>query len=262
MTDSLQDSASAKDRSDPVISIVTAVYNRVDTLPEALSSVERQSYDAVQHVLIDGGSNDGSRELISARLGSDTIFVSEPDNGIYDALNKGVGRATGEIVGLLHSDDLFASDDVLAKIADAFCRNEVAAVYGDLQYVRRDDPSRVVRHWQSGQFRRDRLGWGWMPPHPALFLRRSVLEKMGAYDTSFRIAGDYDAILRYFSSEGFRAHYIPEVLVKMRVGGESNRSLGRIIRKTREDLRAIRKNDMGGIRTLAFKNLRKVGQFF
>lgn len=245
----------------PSISIVTAVYNRVETLAEALSSVERQTYGRVQHVIIDGGSSDGSIELIRARAGADAIVVSELDNGIYDALNKGVARATGDVIGLLHSDDLFATDDVLAKVAAGFAQTDVMAVYGDLEYVRRNDPARVVRHWKSGHFRRERLGWGWMPPHPALFLRRSVIERMGAYDTSFRIAGDYDAILRYFSLEGFRTAYIPEVLVKMRVGGESNRSIERILRKSREDWRAIRKNRVGGIHTLAAKNLRKIGQF-
>jgi glycosyltransferase involved in cell wall biosynthesis len=261
MTDRSENNARTVDLEEPLISIVTAVYNRVETLPEALSSVERQTYGRVQHVIIDGGSSDGSIELIRARVRADAIVVSEPDNGIYDALNKGVARATGDVIGILHSDDLFASDHVLAKVAAGFAQADVMAVYGDLDYVRRDDPARVVRHWEAGQFRRDRLGWGWMPPHPALFLRRSVMEGMGVYDTSFRIAGDYDAILRYFSLEGFRTAYIPEVLVKMRLGGESNRSLGRIIRKSREDYGAIRKNRIGGLHTLVFKNLRKIGQF-
>jgi glycosyltransferase involved in cell wall biosynthesis len=243
------------------ISIVTAVYNRVDTLRDAFNSLNSQTYQSVQHIVIDGGSSDGSLDLIHECAKRDAVVVSEPDNGIYDALNKGFGRAKGDVVGLLHSDDIFAHEDVLKNVAASFSRDDIMAVYGDLQYVRRDQPDRIVRHWRSGQFHPWHLRWGWMPPHPALFLRREVIEALGCFDTSFRIAGDYDAILRYFSRDGFIAAYIPEVLVKMRLGGESNRSIGRILRKTREDWRAIQKNRIGGLHTLAFKNIRKVGQF-
>lgn len=243
------------------ISIVTAVYNRVDTLYDALESVQQQSYPSVQHVIIDGGSTDGTIDLVRSKASADAIVVSEPDEGIYDALNKGAARATGDVIGLLHSDDIFAHADVLSQVAATFQDESIMAVYGDLQYVGRDDTSKVVRYWRSGEFRTNRLGWGWMPPHPALFLRREIIDQLGGYDTTFRIAGDYDAILRYFSIDGFRAAYIPEVLVKMRLGGESNRSFGKIIKKSREDWRAIRQNRVGGVHTLAFKNLRKVGQF-
>lgn len=243
------------------ISIITAVYNRRSTINEALLSLQGQSYAPVEHVIVDGGSTDGTLELLRERVTPATVILSGPDDGIYDALNKGLSRATADIIGILHSDDVFAHADVLTRVAGAFQKGDVQAVYGDLQYVRKDNTDHVVRHWLSGEFRPDRLGFGWMPPHPALFLRRSVIERLGGYDTSFRIAGDYDAILRYFKSDGFRAAYIPEVLVKMRVGGESNRSLGRIIRKSREDYRAIRQNRVGGLHTLAFKNLRKIGQF-
>lgn len=243
------------------ISIITAVYNRRSTLGEALDSLHGQSHGAVEHVVVDGGSTDGTLELLRERARPGAVILSEPDDGIYDALNKGLARATGEVVGLLHSDDMFAGPDILARVAEAFSDEDVLAVYGDLHYVAREDPARVVRYWRSGEFHPGRLRYGWMPPHPALFVRRAVIERHGGYDTSFRIAGDYDAILRYFSSEGFRARYIPEVLVKMRVGGESNRSLGRILRKSHEDWRAIRKNGVGGPHTLACKNFRKIGQF-
>ncbi len=244
-----------------LISVITAVYNRADTIDEALDSIHCQSHSAVQHVIVDGASTDGTLELLRERAGPEAVILSEPDDGIYDALNKGLAQVTGDVVGLLHSDDMFADADVLSSVAHAFSDESVLAVYGDLQYVSRDDPGRVIRYWRSGEFHPNRLRYGWMPPHPALFLRQSVIERFGAYDTSFRIAGDYDAILRYFTSDGFRAEYIPEVLVKMRVGGESNRSLSRIMRKSREDYRAIRRNRVGGFHTLALKNLRKVRQF-
>jgi glycosyltransferase involved in cell wall biosynthesis len=243
------------------ISIITAVYNRCTTIGEALDSLHAQRHGAFEHVIVDGGSTDGTLELLRERARPGAVILSGPDAGIYDALNKGLARATGEVVGLLHSDDMFADAEVLTRVAEAFTGDDVLAVYGDLHYVSRGTPTRVVRHWRSGEFHPGRLRYGWMPPHPALFVRRSVVERFGGYDTSFRIAGDYDAILRYFSSEGFRARYIPQVLVKMRVGGESNRSLGRILAKSREDWRAIRKNGIGGPHTLACKNFRKIGQF-
>jgi len=243
------------------ISIITVVYNRRDTIAEALRSLRAQTYREIEHIVIDGGSRDGTLDVLRAEADEATILVSEPDDGIYDALNKGLERATGEIVGVLHSDDVLAHERVLATVAEAF-GDVPDAVYGDLDYVRRDDISRILRRWRSGAFTPGRLRAGWMPPHPALFLRRGVIERLGGYDTSFRIAGDYDAILRYFSTDGFRAAYIPEVLVRMRVGGESNRSLGRLLRKSREDYRALRRNEVGGLATLVFKNARKTGQFF
>jgi len=244
------------------ISIITVVFNRRDTIGDALCSLHSQTHRSFEHVVVDGGSCDGTLAAVTAQADDRTVLLSEPDEGIYDALNKGLDRATGDVVGLLHSDDLSAGDDVLKAVAMAFAADEPDAVYGDLDYVYRGDTSRVLRRWRSGDFKPSRLRYGWMPPHPALFLRRAVVERLGGYDTSFRIAGDYDAILRYFSTDGFRATYIPDVLVKMRVGGESNRSPGRILRKSREDYRAIRKNGIGGVPTLVCKNLRKLGQFF
>lgn len=244
----------------PRISIITAVYNRRDTLADALTSLGRQSYAEVEHIIVDGGSTDGSLDLIETHATPHSVVISEPDDGIYDALNKGLSHATGDVIGLLHSDDIFAHGDVLSHVAAAF-EAGADAVYGDLDYVHRSAPDRIIRQWRSGAFHPSRLSFGWMPPHPALFLRRAVIDRFGGYDTSFRISGDYDTVLRYFSSEGFDARYIPEVLVKMRLGGESNRSLGRILTKTGEDLRAIRANGIGGVHTLFLKNLRKVRQF-
>ncbi len=243
------------------ISIITAVYNRASTVREAIASVQSQRGVQLEHVLIDGASTDGSLAIMEEMRDERTLLVSEPDEGIYDALSKGFERATGDALGLMHSDDLFADDEVLRSVTEAFEDPTVDAVYGDLQYVAQDDPSRVIRHWRSGEFHPARLKRGWMPPHPTLYLRRSVLEAHGGFDRSYHIAADYDAILRYFGSPGFKAAYIPRVLVKMRVGGESNQSLRKILRKSREDYRALRRSGVGGIGTLAFKNLSKLGQF-
>jgi len=243
------------------ISVVTAVWNRVTTIDEALDSVACQDYTQIEHVVQDGASTDGTLEAIQAREDPRLSLVSESDRGIYDAINRGIGRATGDVIGLLHSDDIFASQDVLTRVAEAFADPSVDAVYGDLDYVAADDPSTVVRRWRSGAFTPAKLARGWMPPHPTLYLRREVFQAHGLYNTEFRIAGDYDGILRYFSQPEFRAVYIPKVLVKMRTGGASNKSLKHILRKSREDYRALRQNNVGGLTALAAKNFSKVGQF-
>jgi glycosyltransferase len=242
------------------ISIVTATYNRAQTIAEAVHSLHRQSHDDYEHLIQDGGSTDGTLEILESLAGQKTKIVSAPDKGIYDALNKGIARATGDVIGLMHSDDFFASDRVLEQVAEAFADPEIDGVYGDLQYVSATNTSRVIRHWVAGAYTPKALKRGWMPPHPTLYLRQEVFARWGDYDTSYQIAADYDAMLRWLIRGNIKLAYIPEVLVKMRVGGESNRSLGRILQKSREDYRAIKTNGIGGPSTLFFKNARKIGQ--
>ena len=243
------------------ISIVTVAHNAQDTIGAAIDSVRLQTRKAFEHVVIDGASSDATLNRIRAHQHDAMIVVSEPDDGIYDALNKGFNLSTGDVVGIVHADDILSDHDVLESVAKAFFDPRIDAVYGDLDYVSKDNPERTIRHWRAGSFSKDRLRFGWMPPHPTLFLRRQAIDNLGLFDISFRIAADYDLILRYFGSGEIRAAYISRVLVKMRVGGESNRSLRSIIRKSREDYRAIRKNSVGGISTLLLKNLSKVPQF-
>jgi glycosyltransferase involved in cell wall biosynthesis len=244
------------------ISIITAVYNRANFIAKAVRSVQSQTWPHVEHVIIDGASTDGTVAVLETCLNAQTVWLSEPDKGIYDALNKGLARASGDVIGVMHSDDFFADEKVLAEVAAAFTNPAVDAVYGDLDYVAKLDTARIVRRWRSGHFSSAKLGRGWMPPHPTLFLRRSVIERWGGYDTSFRIAADYDTILRYFGQGKISSAYIPRVLVKMRLGGESNGSLGRIWLKTREDYIALHRNKIGGLIALVLKNLRKLGQFY
>lgn len=244
------------------VSLISAVWNRVDTIADAMHSIQGQSHTNFEHLVQDGGSSDGTLERIHELADARTKIESARDNGIYDALNKGIARTTGEIVGLLHSDDLFAHNRVLEKVVQAFHRGEIDGVYGDLDYVAKDNPARVIRHWRAGPYEFSKLRRGWMPPHPTLFLRREVFERYGVYDTTFRIAADYEAMLRWLVLGQIRLAYIPEVLVKMRVGGESNKSLGRILRKSSEDLRAMRRYGTGGLGALAAKNLLKLPQFF
>lgn len=251
------------DKNTPIkISVITAVFNRAQTIGQALSSVQAQTWPHVEHVVIDGASTDGTVAILHSQRDRIAVLISEKDSGIYFALNKGLAHAKGNVVGLMHSDDFFADDRVLEKVAAVLADPAVDGVYADLDYVAKDPPNRIVRHWRAGTYSRKSLALGWMPPHPTLFLRRSVIEQWGGYDTSFRIAADYDSILRYLGMGNIRLAYIPEVFVKMRVGGESNRSLARIIRKSREDYRALRKNDVGGLVALFWKNFSKIGQFF
>jgi len=243
------------------ISIITAVYNRETTVAQAIKSVATQTYPHVEHLIVDGASSDGTMREVQKLAHPKMRMISEPDSGIYDALNKGVRNATGDVVGLMHSDDFFAHDKVLETVVDAFTRTGADAVYGDLDYVAADDTARVIRHWKSKDFAPRILVQGWMPPHPTLFVRRDAMMRLGLYNTDYRIAADYEAILRWFGKGKLKPAYVPEVLVKMRVGGESNRSFERILRKSREDYRALRTNGVGGFGTLAWKNLSKLPQF-
>lgn len=245
----------------PKISVVTAVFNREGTIAEAIESVAAQDHPDVEHVIQDGASRDGTLEAIRRTAGPAVSLESTPDKGIYEGINRGIARTTGDIVGLMHSDDLFADTRVLSRVAAAMADPEVDGVYGDLDYVAEHDTARIIRKWRSGAYSPAKLRRGWMPPHPTLYLRREVFDRWGLYDTSFRIAADYDAMLRYLCRGRIRLAYVPEVFVKMRVGGESNKSLGRILRKSREDYRAIRANGVGGVGTLASKNLSKIRQF-
>lgn len=243
------------------ISVITAAYKSKATVGEAIASVAAQTYPDVEHLVVEGNSDDGTFDAIE-RAGHDRMrLISEPDDGIYDALNKGVRNATGDVVGFIHSDDFLANDGVLSRIASAFEDPAVEAVFSDLVYVSQADTSRVIRHWSTGAFHPRRLKYGWMPAHPTLYLRREVYERFGDYDINFGISADYDFVLRYFSQATGKSVYIPEVLYKMRVGGVSNRNWAKIRQKMKEDMLAIRRNRVGGLYTLAFKNLSKVGQF-
>lgn len=243
------------------ISIVTAVYNRVGTIAQSIESVKAQTYPHVEHVIQDGSSSDGTLDVVRSMATKDTKVESRPDLGIYDAINRGLRRSTGDVVGVMHSDDFFPDEHVLSKIAERFDEPNIDGVYGDLDYVSSSDPGKVIRRWRSGQYSLKKIKWGWMPPHPTLYLRRNVFENLGYYNTDYSIAADYEAMLRYMLLGQIRMVYIPEVLVKMRVGGESNRSLSKIIKKSGEDFRAIKDHKVGGLSVLFMKNIRKIHQF-
>ncbi len=242
------------------ISIITITYNSAKTVQRTLESVLSQTYPDIEHVIVDGASTDGTKEIIEAYAAKhkNVRWVSEKDNGIYDALNKGIGMASGDVIGFLHSDDKLYSPDSIGQIAAAFLTSETDVVYGDLQYCNGD---RVIRRWKSNAFNPRALKYGWMPPHPTVYVRREVYQQVGPYDEWFRISADYDMMLRIFSAH-YHTCYIPEVLVSMETGGASNRNTKARLSKTQEDYIALKKNHVGaGYLTVACKQLRKVRQF-
>lgn len=246
------------------ISIITATWNCVSTLPDCLASIREQSYSNREHIIIDGASTDGTIDLVNKYIDQIAVFKSEHDQGIYDALNKGIKIATGDVVGFLHADDLYASCDSLFKIAQAFEDPNVCAVYGDLEYVSQKDVSKVIRRWVSKPFNQRDIGCGWMPAHPTLYVRKEWYLKIDSFDVDYRISADYLSILKLFRDPHFKSVYLPGVLVTMRLGGASNKSIGAIIQKSKEDWRALRSckfGVLGSMRALILKSLRKLPQF-
>ena len=243
------------------VSIITATYNSSDTIIDTVRSVESQTYQNIEYIVIDGGSSDKTLKVVETNSTRVSRILSESDNGIYDALNKGIDCATGDIVGFLHSDDIFASETVIEDIVKEFGTSKTDAVYGDLEYVSKIDLFEVVRLWKSGDYAVEKLKRGWMPPHPTFYMRRDLYKKYGSFDLSFKIAGDYDSLLRYLWRYKISMAYIPKVLLKMRVGGASNRSLKNIIQKTKEDIKALKNSGVPVLRAIVIKNLSKIPQF-
>jgi len=244
------------------ISIITAVYNNKNYIAECIGSVLSQNYSEIEHIVIDGGSTDGTKEILENYNSKIAHCISGPDNGMYDAINKGISISTGDIIGVLHSDDVFANNNVLAGVANIFKKTNADGVYGDLLYVDRTNISKIVRYWKSSLFLPGSLKKGWMPPHPTLFLKKDVVKKTGYYNTNYKIAADYDFMLRALTIPGLRYEYFPMVITHMRTGGASNRSIKNIIRKSWEDYLILRRNKIGGFSTLILKNFLKFGQFF
>ncbi|ELI6450153.1 glycosyltransferase [Photobacterium damselae] len=243
------------------VSIITATYNSANTIIDTLKSLEQQTYPNIEYIIIDGASKDNTLDIIKAHSSKVSTIISEPDKGIYDALNKGINAATGDIIGFLHSDDLFASPDAVTDIVNTFSKNNSDAIYADLQYVNKDNVDSVVRYWKSGDYHISKMEKGWMPPHPTFYMKRSCYEQFGLFDLSFKIAADYDSLLRYLYLNEISMSYLPEVTIKMRVGGASNRDLNNIILKTKEDIRALKNSKVPWVPALVIKNVSKIPQF-
>ena len=246
------------------ISIVTVCLNAAATIRDAVESVAAQRYPDIEHIVIDGVSTDGTLELLKSSNGRAIRLVSEKDEGLYDAMNKGAGLCTGEVIGFLNADDVYASDHVIAKVVHCFEKPSIDACYGDLEYVAKDDIRKTVRRWKSGEFRKGSFAKGWVPPHPGFFVKRGNFRRAGGFNTSLKLAADNDLMMRLLESYGIRAVYIPEVLVKMRTGGATNKSLSNILRGNLEILQALRANKVPhNVMSYAFnKGLTRAMQFF
>ncbi|MEI7207751.1 glycosyltransferase family 2 protein [Pectobacterium carotovorum] len=244
------------------VSIITATYNSAKTISDTLKSLNTQTYPDIEYIIIDGGSKDNTLSLIKSSCSRVSVIVSEPDKGIYDALNKGILSATGDIIGFLHSDDFFAYPDAVKDIVDAMHESNADAVYGDLNYISSTDNDVIVRKWVSGGFDINKMKLGWMPPHPTFYMKRSCYQRFGSFDLSYRISADYDSLLRYLWINKITVKYIPKVIINMRVGGMSNRSLSNMIMKTKEDVKAMKSNKLPWLSAVAGKNLSKIPQFF
>jgi glycosyltransferase involved in cell wall biosynthesis len=235
------------------VSVITVCRNSVATISAALRSVAGQDYPDIEHIVIDGASNDGTLDVLASR-GASVRMISEPDHGIYDAMNKGIRLSTGQVIGFLNADDVYTHARVISSVAEVMQREGLDAVFGDAEFFRADLPARPVRRYNSARFSPKRIAWGWMPAHPAIFLRREVFERNGPFRTDYRIAGDFEFIARAFWPGKLRYRHLPEVLVRMRTGGISTSGWRNTILLNREVLRACREN---GIPTNVFKILSK-----
>lgn len=224
------------------ISIVTAAYNSGATLRDTMESVLRQTYKDIEYIVVDGGSGDDTMDIVreyEPLFGGRMRYVSEPDRGIYDAMNKGIGMATGDVVGMLNSDDLFFDDYVVNDIANSFSE-EVDAVCGNLYFVKENDIDFIVRAWKGSPYKSFKKGWH--PAHPTFYVRREVYEKYGLFDISFDVSADFELMLRFIEKYKIKVRYVERYMVKMRIGGESTGNIKNIIKGNRNVLRAFNKN--------------------
>jgi glycosyltransferase involved in cell wall biosynthesis len=236
------------------ISIITVAFNAASTIADTLRSVASQTHPDIEHIVVDGASTDGTLEIIACQGSHIAKLISEPDHGIYDAMNKGLRLAKGEIIGFLNADDIYMDERVLERVTGIMARNDLDVLFGDVEFVSPARPSRLVRRYRSDHFRPERIAWGWMPAHPSLFLRRRVYERFGTFRTDFRIAGDFEFVARIFRGGTLNYRYVPEVWVRMRTGGISTGGLRNTLLLNREVLRACREN---GISTNFLKILSK-----
>ena len=243
------------------ISLITVAYNAEATIERCIASVLRQRFRNVEYIIIDGGSTDNSNQIIAKYQGRIAHFVSEPDGGIYDAMNKGITLASGDIVGMLNADDFFADDEVLSEVAIAFSEQKNHILYGDLDYIEQN--GKVIRKWRSGKYKSGIFNLGWMPPHPTFYCRRNLFEELGLYRLDYGSAADYELMLRFMHLNRSNVHYLNKVMVKMIVGGVSNKNIGNRVKAMRFDLKAMKNNNiiLPWI-TIFFKPIRKILQYF
>jgi len=244
----------------PSISLITVTYNAADTIEKCILSVLAQGFDNLQYIIIDGQSTDNTLAIIEKYRDNINMIISESDNGLYDAMNKGIALATGDIIGTLNADDYFAADDVIKTVAQAFAASGADIVYGDIDYVSHKE--KIIRKWRSGNYKPGKFNWGWMPPHPSFYARRQCFAQYGNYNLNYGTATDYELMLRFIHTNKARVFYIPKVMVKMLVGGVSNSSFNSRLKAWRNDYKAMQINKLHfPLFSVFFKPLRKIFQF-
>jgi len=242
------------------ISIITVSYNSENTIETTFKSVLQQTYSNIEYIVVDGGSTDGTLKIAEKYSAIITVLVSEQDDGLYDAMNKGIKLATGDVIGLINSDDLFCDPDALTKVVKVFEKNKnLDSVYADLFYVSQHDTNKIVRRWVTGNQRK--FKYGWHPAHPTFYIKKSVYDRYGLFDLSFNLASDFEIMLRFLDKEKISTTYLKEPLVKMRLGGETNKNFKNIYRQNIECVKAFKKNDLKVIKFL-YPFFRIVPKFF
>jgi len=245
------------------VSIVTVTYNSAETIEDTIKSVLNQDYNNIEYIIIDGVSKDNTLEIVNKYKDKIALIVSEKDRGIYDAIAKGIDKATGEVVVALNSDDMYASNDVISTVVELFKSSHADAVYGDLNYVDRNDTAKTIRKWKSGNYKKGHFLKGWMPPHPTFFVKKHCYAKYGSFNLSLRSAADYELMLRFIHKYEIKVAYLPKLIVNMRTGGQSNVSFKNRFKANREDKKAWEINGLKpGLFTLIRKPLSKIKQYF
>jgi glycosyltransferase involved in cell wall biosynthesis len=246
----------------PKVSIITVCYNSATTIDDTIQSVLSQTYPNIEYIIIDGLSTDNTLEVVNNYQDKISKIFSEKDNGLYDAINKGISLASGDIIAILNSDDFYIDNNVINDVVEKFEKEKTDTLYADLYYVDTVDTNKVVRHWVSGNYKNGLFFKGWMPPHPTFFVKKEVYNKYGTFNLDFKSAADYEIMLRFIHKHKIKIGYLPRVIVRMRIGGVSNNSLLNRIKANREDKKAWIIN---GLRpkpyTLLFKPLSKLMQF-
>jgi glycosyltransferase involved in cell wall biosynthesis len=246
------------------VSIITITYNSAQTVEDTIKSVTQQDYPDIEYIIIDGKSKDTTLQIVEKYNHRIAKVVSEKDKGLYDALNKGIRHATGDIIGMLHSDDLYAHNSVISRIVEKFREHpDAEGVYADLVFVNRNDTSKAMRMWESGEYKEGSFLQGWMPPHPTFFVKKHVYEQFGGFNTELKLSADYELMLRLIHKNKIRIAYLKETIVKMRMGGVSNVSFFVKLKANLEDKMAWKLNGLKPrLTTTLLKPLRKIGQYF
>lgn len=244
------------------VSIITVCFNSASTIESTIQSVVEQNYHDIEFIIVDGKSTDSTLQIVEKYKSKISKFISEKDQGIYFAINKGISMSTGDIIGILHADDFYINKNIISTVVKSFSKNNSDTVYGDLQYVDRIQSDKIIRNWKSGEYSDGLFEKGWMPPHPTFFVKKICYDKFGSFNTTLKSAADYEMMLRLLHKHKCSTTYVPEVLVKMRVGGKSNLSLANRIKANREDKKAWMLNGLKpGLFTFIRKPLSKLGQF-